>query len=83
MGSSATAAVYKPRQSEQTILHQVVRDHVEDFFAQARTKYDDGFAVPKFVEEEFRKFLDCGQLAGGFARFKCQTCKHEHLLPFS
>jgi hypothetical protein len=30
--------------------------------------------VPRFVEEEFRAYLRCGWLAGGFARFRCAVC---------
>ena len=29
------------------------------------------------------KYLDCGDLHQGFARVKCNDCKHEYLLPFS
>ena len=83
MVSFSTEAVYRSRNPEQTIVHQVVRDHVEDFLEQTRSMFDDGFAVPQFVEDEFRKFLGCGHLGGGFARLQCQSCKHEHLIPFS
>ena len=36
-----------------------------------------------FVEQEFRDFLGCGFLAGGFARFQCATCRLDHLVAFS
>ena len=38
---------------------------------------------PRFVEDEFRAFLGCGFLAGGFARFRCTGCTTERLVAFS
>jgi len=43
----------------------------------------DGDGLPRFVEEEFRAFLRCGWLAGGFARFQCVTCGADRLVAFS
>jgi len=39
--------------------------------------------LPRFVEQEFRDFLQCGWLAGGFARFRCGACGLDRLVPFS
>jgi len=39
-----------------------VADHLETFLARAR---DRQRIVPRFVETEFRSFLDCGILAHG------------------
>jgi hypothetical protein len=54
---------YVPRDACHTVLHRVVLDHVETFFAAARRA--DGTGLPGFVEREFREFLTCGVLAGG------------------
>ncbi len=43
----------------------------------------DGVGLPKFVEREFREFLTCGVFEGGVARFRCEDCALEHLVPFS
>jgi Transposase zinc-binding domain len=60
----------------------VVRDHFETFRAEAAHVYErDG--LPRFIEEEFRGFLRCGRLAGGFARFYCASCRVDRLVPFS
>jgi hypothetical protein len=48
----------------------VVRNHFETFRAES-VRLRDGDGLPRFVEEEFRGFLRCGFLAGGFARFRC------------
>ncbi len=68
MSTSAARADYHPRNQEATILHKVVRDHLEEFLMEARERFDDGYSgVPDFVENELRRFLACGHLAGGFA----------------
>jgi ribosomal protein S27E len=74
---------YKPRKPDETVLHRIVRDHLEDFLQEARERSRDGEGMPDFIVQELNKFLTCGSLAGGFARFKCQDCGHERLLAFS
>jgi len=60
----------------------VVRDHFETFRTEAARVYERD-ALPRFIEEEFRGFLRCGFLAGGFARFHCGRCGLDRLVPFS
>ena len=36
-----------------------------------------------YVEREFRRYLDCGVLARGFARARCGQCGHDFLIAFS
>jgi putative transposase/transposase-like zinc-binding protein len=43
----------------------------------------DGPGLPQLVEREFREFLTCGVFEHGAARFRCEGCGREHLLPFS
>jgi hypothetical protein len=64
------------------VLYQVVRDHFETFRAEA-ARIHGRDALPRFIEEEFRGFLRCGFLAGGFARFHCGRCGLDRLVPFS
>lgn len=64
------------------MLYAVVHEHVETFRAEAaRLRGGDG--LPRFVDAEFRAFLRCGFLAGGFARFRCRDCTAERLVAFS
>jgi hypothetical protein len=74
--------VYRPRDAEHSVLHQVVREHLEPFL-RAAAEAGDGVGLPQFVEREFREFLTCGVLAHGFARVRCDGCAYEHLVPFS
>jgi len=61
---------YVRRQPEGTVLHQVVREHLETFLAETRLRGGGG-GLPRFVERELREFLTCGSMARGFARFRC------------
>jgi len=63
------------------VLHQVVAEHLEAFLAAVAA--GDGAGLPQFVEREFREFLTCGVFEGGVARFRCEGCAREHLVPFS
>ena len=76
------SARYEPRDPDGSVLYQIVRAHVATFRAQAAS-LRDGEGLPRFVEQEFRDFLRCGFLAGGFARFRCDACGLDWLAPFS
>ncbi len=39
--------------------------------------------MPAYVEREFRRYLECGILAYGFARARCPDCRHDFLVAFS
>jgi len=49
------APVYRPRDAEHTVLHQVVAEHLEAFLG-AVAEAGDGAGLPQFVEREFREF---------------------------
>jgi hypothetical protein len=63
-------------------MFQVVRDHFKVLRARAGA-LRGGDGLPRFVEEEFRAFLACGSLAGGFARFRCNRRGLDRFVPFS
>ncbi|MBU1069157.1 transposase [Myxococcota bacterium] len=76
-------ATYRRREPEKTALHSLVHEHLETLLAQARQASVDNSGYPAFVEKEFRRYLDCGILANGFARLRCPTCGFERLVAFS
>ncbi len=80
--SIRSRAVYRPRDAEQTVLHQVVAIHLEAFL-EAVAAAGDGAGLPEFVEREFREFLTCGVFERGVAGFRCEGCAREHLVPVS
>jgi hypothetical protein len=71
---------YAPRSPEQTLLHRIVREQLETFLAQTRSRDQP---APRFVEQEFRAYLRCGVLAHGFLRVHCDACRLDRLVPFS
>ena len=72
---------YRRREPEKSVLHTVVREHLETFLDQASRLHGQGY--PHFIEREFRRYLDCGILARGFARLRCPECGHERSVAFS
>jgi hypothetical protein len=74
--------VYEPRSTAGTVLHEVVRAHLERFLDETAAA-TDGAGVPRFIEREFRDFLGCGDLRRGFCRVRCAECAFERLIPFS
>src|SRR6266436_753134 len=59
-------AVYRPRNAEHTVLHQVIAEHLEVFLRTVAAA-GDGAGLPQFVECEFREFLTCGVFEHGVA----------------
>jgi hypothetical protein len=44
---------------------------------------DQAGGAPAFVDAAFARYLCCGILSQGFARYGCTTCGHDHLVPLS
>jgi hypothetical protein len=72
---------YRRHEPEKTVLYGVVREHLETFLDQARDPEGGGY--PRFIERAFRRYLECGLLAHGFARLRCAECGYERLVSFS
>ncbi len=70
---------YVPREPTKTVLYELVSENRATF---AQLGSDAG-GVPSFVSDSFDRFLRCGVLAHGFARFNCDACDHDHLVPLS
>jgi len=67
--TSGTGIDDKGRKPEQSVLYQIVREHLETFLARAADNSDNG-GFPAFVVKELRRFLGCQILANGFTRFR-------------
>jgi len=79
----SAAARYRPRRPSESVLYRCVQQHLETWLVQCRDGHDDEWSVPEHVEREFRRYLDCGILAHGFARARCGQCGHDFLIAFS
>jgi len=71
---------YRRRQPEGTVLYEAVRDNLATLLAEAN---EVGRGLPRYVERDFARYLECGVLAHGFARVRCESCKDELLVAFS
>jgi len=62
---------YRRREPEKEVLYQAIAQNLETFLERLRA---EGHELPKYVVEEFYRYLDCGILARGFARCACESC---------
>lgn len=79
--------LYNPRHPEQTLLYRTVAEHFETWLELASAGQFDGqgdhHTPPVYVEHTFRKYLECGIFAHGFARARCDACGHDFFVAFS
>ena len=71
---------YRRRQPEGTVLYEAARDNLATLLVGAS---EVGRGLPQYVERDFARCLECGVLAHGFARVRCESCKDELLVAFS
>ncbi len=77
-GHDPAAPAYERHRPEETVLYGVVLSDLETFLARDRER-----PLPRFVEREFRGFLECGILAHGFLRVHCDACGRDRIVAFS
>ena len=51
--SASSSGAYARREPENTVLHRIVREHLETFLATVREEC--GKSLPRYVEEELRR----------------------------
>ena len=61
-------------------MHSIVRENYRQVFFD---KEINGTKLPFHLEREFRKYLTCGILSYGMARFHCPHCYKDKLVAFS
>jgi hypothetical protein len=82
--TGTASGIYRPRHPQASPLYRLIEDHFDEF----STVYDERFSRRwgywrSVVGEVVEKFQACGILKHGFARVRCDSCKHEFLLAFS
>ena len=65
------------------MLYELVRDYAETLFAEARDRSGGGYGYPAHVENEVRRYIECGVLGRGFVRVHCDGCGRDELVAFS
>ena len=75
---------YRTRNPRKSPLWQCAQRHHATFVDRYPDAYEPRHGpLRPVVSVVFRKFLDCGILERGFARVRCDHCRHEFLLAFS
>ena len=73
--TAAKAKLYNPRHPERTLLYQTIAEHFETWLELASAGQFDGqgdhYTPKTYVRQAFRKYLECGIFAHGFARAWC------------
>ncbi|NNM68559.1 MAG: IS91 family transposase [Gallionella sp.] len=75
------AQCYQRRRPEKTLWYRTVQTHFETWLALSAGQGDE--SPHAHIEQAFRRYLDCGILANGFARAHCDECVHDFLIAFS
>ena len=75
------AQCYQRRRPENTLWYRTVQSHFKTWLALTNGPGDE--ATPAYIEQAFRRYLDCGILAKGFARPHGDECGHDLLIAFS
>ena len=81
--ASSGPAVYRRRRPERTLLYRIVQDNLETWLARREVAEVETGAVPRWVEGELRRYLECGILAHGFARARCAECGYDFVVAYS
>ena len=64
---------------EETVLHQVVREHWPAF----RERAEEQGGLPGFVVRDFEEYLRCGLPEHGLCHLACASCGHSVVVAFS
>ncbi len=72
---------YERHRPEESTLYRGVQEELDTFLAQVEAHTGSG--LPQFVQDEFEAYLECGILAHGFLRVRCNECAQQKLVAFS
>jgi len=75
-----SGGMYVARAPQKTDLHRIIRENYVQVFSD---KERMGTTLPFHLEREFKKYLKCGILAYGMARFQCPVCQKEKFVAHS
>ena len=80
----APAGVYRPRNPRATPLYRLVDACYDEVKGQWEERFEGRYGFWRgLLDEQVRRYLDCGLYENGFARIRCPECHAEYLLAFS
>jgi hypothetical protein len=78
------AARYRARNPRATPLYRLFETHFDEVRGQWEERFERRCGFWRgFVDDQVRRYLDCGLFENGFARIRCPDCAEEYLLAFS
>ena len=84
MVAECPSGVYRSRNPRTTPLYRLVEAYFDEVKGQWEERFERGHGFWRgFVDEQIRRYLDCGLFENGFARIRCPDCHAEYLLAFS
>ena len=82
--AQSCAARYRARNPRATPLYRLFETHFDEVKGQWEERFERRCGFWRgFVDEQVRRYLDCGLFENGFARIRCPDCAEEYLLAFS
>ena len=85
--AGSKAKLYNPCHPERTLLYRIITEHFQTWLELASAGQFDGQGdhhTPRaYVRQAFRKYLECGIFAHGFARARCDDCGHDYFVAYS
>ena len=82
--AQSCAARYRARNPRATPLYRLFETHFDEVKGQWEERFERRCGFWRgFVDEQVRRYLDCGLYENGFARIRCPDCAEEYLLAFS
>ena len=85
--SAAKPSLDNPRHPDRTLLHRTISENFEKWLELASAGQFDGpgdHHTPRaYVRQAFRKYLECGIFAHGFARAWCADYGHAYFVAYS
>jgi len=70
-------AAYRPRHPERTGFYQLFETHFDGYVRAYEERFETRSGPMRpVVVGSVEAFLDCGRLQGGFARIRCDKCRH-------
>ncbi len=84
MAPVCAAPYHRARNPRATPLYRLVESHFDEVKGQWEERFEGRYGYWRgLVDEQVRRYQDCGLFENGFARIQCPECHAEYLLAFS
>ena len=82
--ATGCAPRYRARHPRTTPLYRLVETLYDEVKGLWEERFERRYGFWRgIVDEQVRRYLDCGLFENGFARIRCPDCHSEYLLAFS